>query len=129
MDSGYTVTQQKSTQQKSTAEQELMESTNINVGYILESLMISPTYIKNLREQLKADSVCSHHDAVHRRKARARKTGSCAEQLPISASYTHSERLIVERKTACNTLSNMEQCSSQTTQRTPRCGEVQETCA
>lgn len=44
----------------STEEQELMETTNIYVDCVMESLPVSPTDIENLREQLKADSVCSH---------------------------------------------------------------------
>lgn len=43
----------------STDEQELMESTNIYVDCVMENLPVSHTYMGNLREQLKADSVCS----------------------------------------------------------------------
>ena len=40
-------------------EKELMESTNIYVDCVIESLPVSPSYIGNLKEQLKADNVCS----------------------------------------------------------------------
>ena len=40
-------------------ESELMESTNIYVDCIIGNLPASPSYIDNLKEQLKADSVCS----------------------------------------------------------------------
>ena len=40
-------------------ENELMESTNIYVDCIIGNLPASPSYIDNLKEQLKADSVCS----------------------------------------------------------------------
>lgn len=40
-------------------EKELMESTNIYVDCVIESLPVSPSYIRNLKELLKADSVCS----------------------------------------------------------------------
>ncbi len=43
----------------STEEQELMESTNICVDCVMESLPVSSSYIENLKEQLKASSVCS----------------------------------------------------------------------
>lgn len=43
----------------SAEEQELMESTNIYVDCVMESLPVSPTYMDNLREQLKVDSVYS----------------------------------------------------------------------
>lgn len=36
-----------------------MESTNIYVDAIMEQLPVSVSYMHNLREQLKADSVCS----------------------------------------------------------------------
>lgn len=42
-----------------TDEKELMESTNIYVDCVIESLPASPLYIGTLKEQLKADSVCS----------------------------------------------------------------------
>lgn len=47
------------TSHMSTEEHGLMESTNIYIGYVIESLPVSVTYMENLKEQLKADSVCS----------------------------------------------------------------------
>lgn len=45
---------------KATAtEKELMESTNIYADAIMEQLPVSVSYMDNLREPLKADSVCS----------------------------------------------------------------------
>ena len=43
----------------STEEQGLMEDTNIYGDYVIESLPVSSTYMNNLKEQLKADSVGS----------------------------------------------------------------------
>ena len=43
----------------SASEQELMESTNIYVDCVMGNLPVSPTYMDNLRKELKADSVCS----------------------------------------------------------------------
>lgn len=47
------------TSSMSSEELELMESTNIYVDCIIDGIPASPTYLDNLREQLKADSVCS----------------------------------------------------------------------
>lgn len=44
---------------------EFMKSTNIYVDSIMGHLPVSTSYVETLKDQLKADNVCSHIMTVH----------------------------------------------------------------